>query len=123
MARYNTAPQTLEVTGETTFTYAFTGGIISLTGTPGYTVTMVSPVFFPGSRQTFYNATSDMITIATSAGTITGNGVTIGTEIEIPTNSTYQLTSDGTNYVLTSALAGTTVFELPVTFNNVLNAD
>jgi hypothetical protein len=123
MARYNTAPQTLEVTGETTFTYAFTGGIISLTGTPGYTVTMVSPVFFPGSRQTFYNATSDMITIATSAGTITGNGVTIGTEIEIPTNSTYQLTSDGTNYVLTSALAGTTVFELPVTFNDVLNAD
>ena len=123
MARYNTAPQTLEVTGATEFTYAFTGGIISLTGTPGYTVEMVSPVFFPGSRQTFYNATSDMITIATSAGTITGNGVTIGTEIEIPTNSTYQLTSDGTNYVLTSALAGTTVFELPVTFNNVLNAD
>jgi hypothetical protein len=123
MARYNTAPQTLEVTGETEFTYAFTGGIISLTGTPGYTVTMVSPVFFPGSRQTFYNATSDMITIATAAGQITGNGVTIGTEIDIPTNSTYVLTSDGANYVLTSALAGTTVFELPVTFNDVLNAD
>ena len=123
MARYNTAPQTLEVTGEIEFTYAFTGGIISLTGTPGYTVTMVSPVFFPGSRQTFYNATDDMIVIATSAGQITGNGVTLGTEIMIPTNSTYQLTSDGANYVLTSALAGTTVFELPVTFNDTLNAD
>jgi len=123
MARYNTAPQTLEVTGETTFTYAFTGGIISLTGTPGYTVTLVSPVFFPGSRQTFYNATADMITIETAAGQITGNGVTLGTSIDIPTNSTYQLTSDGENYVLTSALAGTTVFELPVTFNDVLNAD
>lgn len=123
MARYNTAPQTLEVTGETTFTYAFTGGIISLTGTPGYTVTMVSPVFFPGSRQTFYNATDDMITIETAAGQITGNGVTLGASIDIPTNSTYVLTSDGTNYVLTSALAGTTVFELPVTFNDTLNAD
>lgn len=123
MARYNTAPQTLVVTGETTFTYAFTGGIISLTGTPGYTVTLVSPVFFPGSRQTFYNATADMITLETSAGQITGNGVTLGTSIDIPTNSTYQLTSDGANYVLTSALAGTTVFELPVTFNAVLNAD
>ena len=123
MARYNTAPQTLEVTGTTTFTYAFTGGIISLTGTPGYTVTLVSPVFFPGSRQTFYNATSDFITLETAAGTITGNGVTLGSTIDIPTNSTYQLTSDGTNYVLTSALAGTTVFELPVTFNDVLNAD
>jgi hypothetical protein len=123
MARYNTAPQTLEVTGETEFTYAFTGGIISLTGTPGYEVTMVSPVFFPGSRQTFYNATEDMITLSTAAGQITGNGVTLGTSVMIPTNSTYQLTSDGTNYVLTSALAGTTVFELPLTTNDVLNAD
>ena len=123
MARYNTAPQTLVVTGEQTFTYAFTGGIISLTGTAGYTVTMVSPVFFPGSRQTFYNATDGSITIATAAGIITGNGVTIGTEIEIPTNSTYTMTSDGANYVLTSALAGTTTFELPVNFNNLLNAD
>ncbi len=123
MARYNTAPQTLVVTGEETFTYAFTGGIISLTGTSGYTVTMVSPVFFPGSRQTFYNATDGMVTLETSAGQITGNGVTIGTSVDIPTNSTYQLTSDGTNYVLTSALAGTTIFELPVTFNDVLNAD
>jgi hypothetical protein len=123
MARYNTAPQTLEVTEETEFTYAFTGGIISLTGTAGYEVTMVSPVFFPGSRQTFYNATDGMITISTAAGQITGNGVTLGTSVMIPTNSTYQLTSDGTNYVLTSALAGTTVFELPLTTNDLLNAD
>jgi len=123
MARYNTAPQTLTVTGAQTFTYAFTGGIISLTGTAGYTVTMASPVFFPGSRQTFYNATNGNITLETPSGNITGNGVTLGTTVTIPTNSTYQLTSDGTNYVLTSALAGTTVFELPVTFNNTLNAD
>ena len=123
MARYNTAPQTLEVTGAQTFTYAFTGGIISLTGTPGYTVTLVSPVFFPGSKQTFYNATADSITLETAAGQIIGNGVTIGVDIEIPTNSTYTLTSDGTNYVLTSALSGPTTFELPVTFNDLLNAD
>jgi hypothetical protein len=123
MARYNTAPQTLVIDGAITFSYAFTGGIISLTGTSGYTVTLVSPVFFPGSRQTFYNATDDMITIATPAGQFTGNGVTLGTTIDIPTNSTYQLTSDGTDYVLTSALAGTTVFELPLTTNALLNAD
>lgn len=123
MARYNTAPQTLELTGATTFSYAFTGGIISLTGTPGYTVEMVSPVYFPGSRQTFYNATNDFITISTAAGQITGNGVTLGTSVEIPTNSTYQLTSDGTNYVLTSALAGTTEFNLPVHFEALLDAN
>jgi hypothetical protein len=123
MARYNTAPQTLEVTGETTFSYAFTGGIISLTGTAGYTVTLVSPVFFPGSRQTFYNATDGSITIETPAGQFTGNGVTLGTTIVIPTNSTYQITSDGTDYVLTSALAGTTVFELPLITNDLLDAN
>jgi len=123
MARYNTAPQTLEVTGEQTFTYAFTGGIISCTGSPGYTIVMVSPVFFPGSAQTFYNATNGSITLSTAAGNITGNGVTIGTTLELPTNSTYVLTSDGTNYVLTSALSGPTTFELPVTFNALLNAD
>ena len=123
MARYNTAPQTLVVDEETTFTYAFTGGIISLIGTTGYEVTMVSPVFFPGSRQTFYNATDGMITISTAAGQITGNGVTLGTSVDIPTNSTYTITSDGANYVLTSALAGTTVFELPLTTNALLNAD
>ena len=123
MARYNTAPQTLVVTGEQTFTYAFTGGIISLTGTAGYTVTLVSPVFFPGSRQTFYNATDGSISLATAAGEFIGNGVTIGTSIDIPTNSTYVLTSDGADYVLTSALSGPTTFELPVTFNDLLNAD
>ena len=123
MARYNTAPQTLVVDGEQEFTYAFTGGIISLTGTAGYTVTLVSPVFFPGSRQTYYNATDGMVTLETSAGQITGNGVTLGTSVMIPTNSTYQLTSDGANYVLTSALAGTTVFELPLTTKDLLNAD
>jgi len=125
MARYNTAPQTLEITGETTFTYAFTGGIISLTGTPGYTVTMVSPVFFPGSRQTFYNATNDDITLSTAAGLIYGNGVPVpnGTDIDIPKNSTYTFTSDGTNYVLTSALSGPAVFETPVTFNELLDAN
>jgi len=123
MARYNTAPQTLVLSGALTFGYAFTGGIISLTGTAGYTVVLVSPVFFPGSRQTFYNATDGMITLETAAGQFKGNGVALGTSVEIPQNSTYQLTSDGTDYVLTSALAGTTTFELPVNFNNLLNAD
>ena len=64
-----------------------------------------------------------MITLESSAGQFKGNGVTLGTTVQIPTNSTYQLTSDGADYVLTSALAGTTTFELPVNFNALLNAD
>lgn len=122
MARYNTAPQTLNITGATVLTYAFTGGIISLTGTAGYIVTLASPVFFPGSRQTFYNATSGNITLTASAGNFKGNGVTLGTSITIPTNSTYIITSDGADYVLTSAFAGQTIFELPITTRNTLTA-
>lgn len=123
MARYNTSPQTLSITGETELQYAFTGGIISMTGTPGYTVTMVNPVFFPGSRQTFYNATSGFLTLEAASGNITGNGVAFGTTVQIPTNSTYTMTSDGANYVLTSALAGTTEFQLPVHFEDLLDAN
>jgi hypothetical protein len=123
MARYNTSPQTLSITGETELQYAFTGGIISMTGTPGYTVTMVNPVFFPGSRQTFYNATDGFLTLAAASGNITGNGVALGTSVQIPTNSTYTMTSDGANYVLTSALAGTTEFQLPVHFEDLLEAN
>jgi hypothetical protein len=122
MARYNTAPQTLSITGATVLTYAFTGGIISLTGTTGYTVTLVSPVFFPGSRQTFYNATTGNITLTAAAGNFKGNGVTLGASVTIPTNSTYIITSDGADYVLTSANTGTTVFELPVTTRNTFTA-
>jgi hypothetical protein len=123
MARYNTSPQTLSITGETELQYAFTGGIISMTGTPGYTVTMVNPVFFPGSRQTFYNATDGFLTLASASGNITGNGVALGNSVQIPTNSTYTMTSDGANYVLTSALAGTTEFRLPVHFEDLLEAN
>jgi hypothetical protein len=123
MARYNTSPQTLSITGETELQYAFTGGIISMTGTPGYTVTMVNPVFFPGSRQTFYNATDGFLTLASASGNITGNGVALGNSVQIPTNSTYTMTSDGANYVLTSALAGTTEFQLPVHFEDLLEAN
>jgi hypothetical protein len=123
MARYNTSPQTLSITGETELQYAFTGGIISMTGTPGYTVTMVNPVFFPGSRQTFYNATEGFLTLASASGNITGNGVALGNSVQIPTNSTYTMTSDGANYVLTSALAGTTEFQLPVHFEDLLEAN
>ena len=123
MARYNTSPQTLSITGETELQYAFTGGIISMTGTPGYTVTMVNPVFFPGSRQTFYNATDGFLTLDAASGNITGNGVALGNSVQIPTNSTYTMTSDGANYVLTSALAGTTEFQLPVHFEDLLEAN
>lgn len=106
MARYNTPARTLSVTGTQTFDYAFTGGLITLSGTTGYIVTLVSPVFFPGSAQTFFNATNGNVTLATPAGQITGPGLTAATSQVIPTQATYTVTSDGTNYVISNNQGG-----------------
>lgn len=112
MARYNSPARTLSVTGTQTFDYAFTGGLITLSGTTGYIVTLVSPVFFPGSAQTFFNATTGNVTLSTPAGQITGPGLTAASSQVIPTLATYTITSDGTNYVISNnqggALAATT---------------
>ena len=123
MARYNTEQQTLSVTGATTFTYAFTGGIITLSGTSGYTVTLVSPVVFPGSVQTFYNSTGGNVTLATPVGNIVGNGFSTATSQVIPNSAVFALVADGTNYVITNNEGGAEAFQQAVVLNNTLTAN
>ncbi len=106
MARFNAAARTLSVTGTTTFTYAFTGGIITLSGASGYTVTLANPAFSPGQVQNFYNATSGNITLASSSGNIKGPGLTAATSQTIPTTAVFSVTSDGVDYVLTNNHGG-----------------
>jgi hypothetical protein len=106
MARFNTAAPSLSVTGAIVFTYAFTSGLITLSGTSGYTVTLASPVAVPGTVQTFYNATGGNVTISTPNGNIIGNGLTAATSQTLPNVSTFGLQSDGTNYVLTDNQGG-----------------
>lgn len=106
MARFNAAARTLSVTGTTTFTYAFTGGLITLSGASGYTVTLANPAFSPGQVQNFYNATSGNITLSTSSGNIRGPGLTAASSQTIPTTAVFSVTSDGTNYVLTNNHGG-----------------
>ena len=108
MARFNTVSRTLAVNGSTVFTYAFTGGLITLGGSAGYTVTLVDPRFCPGQVQNFYNSTSGNITLAAPAGgsVITGPALTSAVNQTIPTTAVFSVTSDGTNYILTNDHGG-----------------
>lgn len=78
MARFNTGPRTLVISGTTTLSYAFTGGIVTLSGAGSYTVNVASPVSFPGTTQVFYNSTSAGVTLATPVGQLRGPGFTNG---------------------------------------------
>jgi hypothetical protein len=114
MARYNTGARTLVVSGTTTFSYAFTGGLITLGGTAPYIVTLVNPVFFPGTTQVFYNSTADDITLSAPGGALLkGPGFTAAASQVIPTSAVFSVVSDGTNYVITNdeggPLLGTTI--------------
>ena len=106
MARFNTGAKTLTISGSTILTYAFTGGIISLTGTAGYGLTLATPVSFPGLTQQVYNATSGDCTVLAAAGSIRGNGFTTNTQQVIPSGAWYTLVSNGTDYVISNNEGG-----------------
>lgn len=106
MARINTGARTLNITGTYTLTYAFSGGLITMSGTAPYTVTLASPVSFPGAKQEFFNNTSGTITLATSAGTIIGPGFTAASSQSIPAGATFTLISNGSDYVVTNDEGG-----------------
>lgn len=106
MARFNTGARTLTITGNTILTYAFTGGIISLTGSAGYGLTLATPVSFPGLTQQVYNATSGDCTILTAAGSLKGNGFTANTQQTIPSGAWFTVVSNGTDYVISNDNGG-----------------
>jgi hypothetical protein len=87
-------------------TYAFTGGIITLDGAGGYTFSLVTPVFFPGTTQHIYNATAVDCTIATPVGQLRGNGFTGNNVQTIPPGSFYSVVSDGANYIISNSEGG-----------------
>jgi hypothetical protein len=106
MARFNTTQSTISVTEATTLTYVLDKSTILLSGTAGYTLTLSTPVPFPGTIQSIYNSTGGNVTIQTSAGNIIGNGFTAATTQIIPNNTTYTLTSNGTDYIITNNQGG-----------------
>jgi hypothetical protein len=121
MARYNTTSQTLIISGNTTFTYAFTGNIIRIDGSAGTTIALVSPVSIPGLQQTFYNNTGGTVTFSTAVGTIKGSGLTSAGTQTMPANTTYQFISDGSDYVLMNDEGGA-ISATTGTFSSTLTA-
>jgi len=112
MARYNTSLASATITGATTVGTPNNGAFTNLTGTAPYTVTLPSPSLFPGSNQTFYNATAGTVTLSTPNGAFNGTGGSGTSSVSIFSSNVVSVTSDGTNYIVISedgsAMAATT---------------
>ena len=102
MARYNSAQASASITGATTIGSPYSGAFTNLTGTAPYTVTLPSPVLFPGQNQTFYNITGGTVTLSTPAGAFNGTGGTGTSAVSIYNGNVVSITSDGTNYIVIS---------------------
>lgn len=102
MARYNTSLATNSISGSTNISSPYSGAFTALSGTAPYTVTLPSPVLYPGSNQTFYNTTTGTITLSTPSGSFTGTGGTNSSTVSVYAGNVVSVTSDGTNYVVIS---------------------
>ena len=113
MARYNTIASANTVTASGTVAVPAQGLFTQFTGTAPYTVTIPNPTIYFGETQTFYNATSGVITITTPSGIFKGPSSSGTSSQTIPTLTTITLASDGTNYVIINenggALVATTI--------------
>jgi hypothetical protein len=112
MARYNSALASTTITGTHTISSPSQGAFTNLAGTAPYTVTLPNPTLFPGSNQTFYNATGGTVTLSTASGILTGTGGSNASTVPCFAGNVVSVTSDGTNYVVISedgsALVATT---------------
>ena len=122
MARYNSALTSNTITGTATIGSPYSGAFTEFTGTAPYTVTLPTPVAFPGVTQTFYNATSGTVTLSTPAGNFVGTGSSGASTVPIYSGNVVSIVSDGSNYVVISEdgsplIATTGAFSSNVTIN------
>ena len=112
MARYNSSSGNTTINGATSIASPYSGAFTEFTGTAPYTVTLPAPTLYPGSTQTFYNATAGNVTISTPSGLFAGLGASGASTTVMSTNTVTTVTSDGTNYIVLSedgsALVATT---------------
>jgi hypothetical protein len=117
MARYNTVLPSTTTTTTASVDSPSQGTFTKFTGTAPYTVTIGDPVFYNGSSQTFFNATSGTVTLSFST---IGSGRFIGpgtpgnaTTLAMATNATLVCYSDGVNWAVVvnvgGALSGSTL--------------
>jgi len=109
MARYNTVSATGTTSTGITLNSPGSGLLTTFTGTAPYTVVVPNPVLYAGQAQTFYNATSGVITLNTPSGQF--NGPTSSGTANQTTNAGEILTivSDGTNYLIQTTAGGPVV--------------
>ena len=110
MARYNTVIPATTTSATASVDSPSQGLFTKFTGTAPYTVTIGDPVLYSGSTQTFYNATSGIITLSftsTGSGKFIGVGIAgTATTQAMVAGSTLSVSSDGTNWVATYYVGG-----------------
>jgi hypothetical protein len=122
MARYNTAvPNSSVATTATVAAPAQGTGIITLTGTSGYTVTLPSPALYPGQYLTYVNNTGGSCTLSTPSGTFAGPSASGASTQTIYNTAILSCVSDSTNYYVISEGANDLVTQ-GLTVNGALSA-
>jgi hypothetical protein len=106
MARYNTVASVTTQSGAAVLSSPAQGLFTTLTGTAPYTVTLATPAAANGSQQGFYNNTGGVVTLSTPSGTIKGPSANVASTFVLQNQTVAFLTSDGTNYILSGAVAG-----------------
>lgn len=109
MARFNSTNLTTTTTGAVNLLSPSAGLFTTLTGTAPYTVTIGEPRSFVGESQTFYNATSGTVNLATPSGNFIGPGSSGASTQAVPAGATFTIFSSGTNYVLSNVEGGPVV--------------
>jgi hypothetical protein len=99
MARYNTVATVASVSGAGTVVTPNEGLLTTFTGSAPYTVTIASPVLFPGNSQSFFNNNTNAVTLSTPVGAFRGPGSTGAATIVMQPNTVLQLVSNGTDYI------------------------
>lgn len=122
MPRYNSSTPVSFTTTSSTLTSPATGFLNILSGTSGYSVTLPNPVLYSGQSQKFYNITGGNVTLVTPSGTINGPTATNVANYTIGNGAVVELTSNGTDYVVTSSTGGA-ISATTGTFSSTLTAN
>jgi len=109
MGRYNTVATTGTITTTATQASPTQGLLTTLTGTAPYTVTLTDPTLCTGIGQGFFNSTGGIVTLSSPSGLIKGPGALSASAYALIANALIQLTSDGINYIVTSAVTSSFV--------------
>ena len=109
MGRYNTVATTGSISTTGTLSSPTQGLLTTLTGTPPYTVTLTDPTLCTGLTQGFFNSSGGIVTLSTPTGVIKGPGPLSASAYALISNGLIQLTSDGTNYIVTGAVSSSFV--------------